>query len=132
MLAERLKAEAVFVHACEPSRRSRFGQTPGGASHRADRRIQKAVSASRADQIVRDRIIFPGDPVEVILDQAKSVKADLIVMGTHGRRGMSRLMLGSVAESVVRRAGCPVLTVKAGVRERPEASKGMRRAPAPR
>jgi nucleotide-binding universal stress UspA family protein len=132
MLAERLKGEAVLVHACEPSRRSRFGQTTGAASHRADRRIQKAVSASWADQIVRDRIILPGNPVEVILDQAKSVRADLIVMGTHGRRGMSRLMLGSVAESVVRRAGCPVLTVKAGVRERPEASKGMRRGPAPR
>lgn len=96
MLAERLKGEAVLVHACEPSRRSRFGQTTGGAGHRADRRIQKAVSASRADQIVRDRIILPGNPVEVILDQAKSVRADLIVMGTHGRRGMSRLMLGSV------------------------------------
>jgi nucleotide-binding universal stress UspA family protein len=47
-----------------------------------------------------------------ILKLAEEWKADLIVMGTHGRRGISHLMLGSVTERVVRRAICPVLTVK--------------------
>jgi nucleotide-binding universal stress UspA family protein len=48
-----------------------------------------------------------------ILRLAEEAKADLIVMGTHGRTGLSRLVLGSVAEQVVRKARCPVLTVKA-------------------
>lgn len=52
-----------------------------------------------------------GDPRGTIVDQAVSTKADLIVMGTHGRRGFKRLLLGSVAEAVLREAPCPVLTV---------------------
>ena len=52
-----------------------------------------------------------GDPQTVIVDQAVSKKADLIVVGTHGRRGFKRLLLGSVTEAVLREAPCPVLTV---------------------
>jgi nucleotide-binding universal stress UspA family protein len=52
-----------------------------------------------------------GDPQATIIDQALSTKADLIVMGTHGRRGFKRLILGSVTEAVLREAPCPVLTV---------------------
>jgi nucleotide-binding universal stress UspA family protein len=53
-----------------------------------------------------------GDPVGEILRVAGEIRCDLIVMGTHGRRGLSRLLMGSVAEQVVRRANCPVVTVK--------------------
>ncbi len=52
-----------------------------------------------------------GDPQGAIIDQAISKRADLIVMGTHGRRGFKRLLLGSVTEAVLREAPCPVLTV---------------------
>jgi nucleotide-binding universal stress UspA family protein len=52
-----------------------------------------------------------GDARTVIVDQALTTKADLIVMGTHGHRGFKRLMVGSVTESVLREAPCPVLTV---------------------
>ena len=52
-----------------------------------------------------------GDPQTTIVDQAISKKADLIVLGTHGRRGFKRLLLGSVTEAVLREAPCPVLTV---------------------
>jgi len=52
-----------------------------------------------------------GDPQATIIDQTLSKKADLIVMGTHGRRGFKRLLLGSVTEAVLREAPCPVLTV---------------------
>jgi len=52
-----------------------------------------------------------GDPQTTIIDQALSNRADLIVMGTHGRRGFKRLLLGSVTEAVLREAPCPVLTV---------------------
>jgi nucleotide-binding universal stress UspA family protein len=50
---------------------------------------------------------------EGILAAAADEQADLIVMGTHGRGGLSRLLMGSVAEHVLRKAPCPVLTVKA-------------------
>jgi nucleotide-binding universal stress UspA family protein len=53
---------------------------------------------------------------EVILSYAEEMGADLIVMGTHGRRGPARLLLGSVAEAVTRNALCPVLTVRADAR----------------
>ena len=52
-----------------------------------------------------------GDTPRTIIDQALSTGTDLIVMGTHGRRGFERLLLGSVAERVLREALCPVLTV---------------------
>jgi nucleotide-binding universal stress UspA family protein len=77
-----------------------------------------ASAAAQAGRYVVERTAASGNPIEVILAEAKRVTADLIVMGTNGRRGMSRLALGSVAESVVRRAGCPVLVVKAGMKPR--------------
>lgn len=53
-----------------------------------------------------------GDPVETILRVAREANCDLIVMGTHGRSALGRLLLGSVAEQVLRKASCPVLTLK--------------------
>jgi nucleotide-binding universal stress UspA family protein len=52
-----------------------------------------------------------GEAHDVILQVAEEVHADLIVMGTHGRHGIRRLLLGSVAEAIVRTASCPVLTM---------------------
>ena len=54
----------------------------------------------------------PGDPATAIVEFAKGGAYDLVVMGTHGRTGISHALLGSVAEKVVRRAPCPVLTVR--------------------
>lgn len=59
-----------------------------------------------------DYQLLDGDPAERILEMARSLPADLIVMGTHGRTGLERLVVGSVAEHVLRHASCPVLTVK--------------------
>ena len=52
-----------------------------------------------------------GDASTTIVDEALTTRADLIVIGTHGRRGFKRLLLGSVTESILREAPCPVLTV---------------------
>ena len=57
-------------------------------------------------------VLETGQPVEEILRVAKESHVDLIIMGTHGRRGLKRMLLGSVAERVMREAPCPVLTVK--------------------
>jgi universal stress protein A len=53
------------------------------------------------------------DTAHGIIEAAKTVKADVIVMASHGRRGLKRLLMGSVAESVMRTAECPVLLVRA-------------------
>lgn len=53
-----------------------------------------------------------GEPVESLLQLAEKEHADMIVIGTHGKTGMKRILMGSVAEDVVRRARCPVLTVR--------------------
>ncbi|HID98572.1 MAG TPA: universal stress protein [Thermodesulfobacteriaceae bacterium] len=52
-----------------------------------------------------------GDAVEQILKEADNIGADLIIIGTHGRKGLEKIMFGSVAEGVVKRAECPVMTV---------------------
>jgi nucleotide-binding universal stress UspA family protein len=57
-------------------------------------------------------MLLMGDPTEAIVRLAKTECADFIVMGTHGRTGLSRIFLGSVAEAVVRRAPCPVLIAR--------------------
>jgi universal stress protein A len=56
--------------------------------------------------------IEPGEPSDTILRLARDGGVDLIVMGTHGRTGLSRLLIGSVAEAVLRRSTCPVLTLR--------------------
>jgi len=60
--------------------------------------------------------IAEGEAPTEILRVAESVKCDLIVMGTHGRSGLGRLLSGSVAEEVTRRASCPVLAVKSPIK----------------
>jgi len=56
-------------------------------------------------------VLVHGTAYKEIVEKAKEAEADLIVIGTHGRTGMEHLLLGGVAEKVVRLAGCPVLTV---------------------
>jgi nucleotide-binding universal stress UspA family protein len=61
---------------------------------------------------VEHRLELGPDPVTEILRVAEGEHCDLIVMGTHGRTGLRRILMGSVAENVMRRAPCPVLTVR--------------------
>jgi universal stress protein A len=70
--------------------------------------------AERYRSLVRigEVLLKTGDARDMIDEAAEQVSADLIVMGTHGRRGFSRALLGSIAEAVVRTAPCPVLTIR--------------------
>jgi universal stress protein A len=63
--------------------------------------------------------VYTGPTAKAIADYAKSAAIDLIVMGTHGRGGMAHLVMGSVAERVIRTAPCPVLTVRTATAEQP-------------
>jgi len=78
-----------------------------------------------------ERRVLKGDPAHEILRFAEQENVDLIVMGTHGRRGLSRLVMGSVAESVLRRAKCPVLTVRQPVVTLSETSVAQASATSP-
>jgi nucleotide-binding universal stress UspA family protein len=73
---------------------------------------QIADARRRAGDELGEVMLRTGDARDVINQVATELHADLIVMGTHGRRGVSRALLGSVAETVVRSAPCPVLTIR--------------------
>ena len=64
-----------------------------------------------APGVTIEAVVREGNTAGEILDQAATMKADLLVIGTHGRSGFERLLLGSVAEKVLRKATCPVMTV---------------------
>ncbi len=66
----------------------------------------------QAPAVAVEHRLEQGDPTIGILQVAQETGCDLIVIGTHGRTGLGRLLLGSVAEQVLRKAPCPVLTVK--------------------
>jgi nucleotide-binding universal stress UspA family protein len=73
--------------------------------------------------------LLEGDPITMILKLAEDVKADMIVMGTHGSSGLMRLLVGSVAEGVMRKAPCPVLTVRGPFRLAPNRAPAEATAP---
>ena len=95
----------------------------------ADRHKQAKVLLDRAAQKLRkaglkpsERIEF-GDPKSCILDAADSWRADLIVLGSHGLRGLSHFLLGSVSEAVMRHAKCSVTIVRTPAKSAAKASK---------
>lgn len=79
---------------------------------RLESRLSELAAALHSQGLTAEPVIHGGVPADSILDWALQQEPDLIVMGTHGRRGVSHLVSGSVAEAVLRRAPCPVLTVK--------------------
>jgi universal stress protein A len=78
----------------------------------ARKRLDDAVKACAAMQVAATTQVLVGPPASRITGEANDCGTDLIVMGTHGRTGFAHLMLGSVAERVLRSAQCPVLTVR--------------------
>jgi nucleotide-binding universal stress UspA family protein len=74
--------------------------------------LQKVADPRRPLVNIGKVVVKSGDARDSILESAREVDADLIVMGTHGRRGLTRFVVGSVTEDVLRRAPCPVLAVR--------------------
>ncbi len=91
---------------------------------RSSRRMLARLQQRYAKRRVKLRALLQvGTAHQAIVDTARKLKTDLIIMATHGRTGVSHLLLGSVAEHVVRRASCAVLTVRPKARSRAGARK---------
>ncbi len=106
-------ANVLVLHVCPPPLARDavvMGRQADGCHEELWQRLRR-FQAPGLTACVRHRLV-EGEPVAEILRAARAWNCDLIVMGTHGRTGLPRLLLGSVAERVLRQAPCPVLTVK--------------------
>ena len=81
------------------------------ARQHARTQLDRLVARARAARVRVTPLLVEGSPAEQIVRVARGRRADMIVMGTHGRTGLARLFMGSVAERVIGTASCPVLTV---------------------
>lgn len=113
-LADRFHARLTLLHVLQlPRTALALGlEVPEEQLHANARRNLEAVKARvgrRHPDVVS--VVVPGEPWSKIVELAKSLDADLIVMGTHGRHGLPRMFLGSVAERVLRASPVPVLAV---------------------
>ena len=75
-------------------------------------RLQELVPENPDKDIQIERLVVRGAPAKMIASQARKRATDLIVVGTHGRTGLARMLLGSTAESLLRQSPCQVLVVK--------------------
>jgi len=113
-LAGRLGARLLIVNVLEKRRLT------GGGSHdrvdqaRAEREtlLVKIVRSARDAGVKAEFLVWDGDPGDSIAAAAEAEQADLVVVGTRGRSGAERMLLGSVSDHVVRHAECPVLVVR--------------------
>jgi len=89
--------------------------------HASSREYMDTLNKRLAESgIAVETVIEPGDPAEVILDQAQKLSVDAIVMSTHGRSGLSRWLFGSVTQKVLNAMPCPVFVVPGLVKEKAE------------
>jgi nucleotide-binding universal stress UspA family protein len=117
-LARERGATLLIVHVEEPPHAYGAGEMYYGIPEPAREDLKQMldkVEPSGAPLSIERRLVT-GDPAATIARLAEEEHVDLIVMGTHGRTGLMRLLMGSVAEAVVRRASCPVMTFKQGAR----------------
>lgn len=77
----------------------------------AEKAMEEFVKKHFSDMPEVNQIIIKGDVVEKIIETGEKVKADLIIIGTHGRKGLDRILFGSVANGVVKHSPIPVLTI---------------------
>lgn len=119
-LARRYGASLIVAHVVEPVA---WPVSPEGlmlapadvlatTRRELDTSLADACAAIQKSGIPAQAALLDGTPAAEIAALARRSDADLIVMGTHGRRGVSHALLGSVAEKVLRTAPCPVLTVR--------------------
>ena len=117
-MAEEYKTTLHVVHIVEPIHPSVRNYVPDFEAFqkqmmdRATEDLQSAVPQSIKDRIKVEEHLEIGHPHHTIVDKAKELGVDVIVIATHGRTGLGHVLLGSVAEKVIRHAPCPVFVVR--------------------
>jgi nucleotide-binding universal stress UspA family protein len=113
-------AKVVVLHVAVPTPVVSYGELvvePDAAEHVEQLWTALKQIRSPSPEVKLEHRLEEGFAASEILRVADELQADLIVIGTHGRTGLGRLLMGSVAEQVVRKAVCPVLTVKGPLTE---------------
>jgi universal stress protein A len=119
-LAGRMGTRLLVINVLERRRLSGVGSHDRDDQARAEREqaLLPLIRRARNAGAQAEYIIWPGDPGSGILAAVEAEQVDLLVVGTRGRDRAGRLLLGSVSDHLVRRAGCPVLVVRARQPER--------------
>jgi len=115
-LAHDLGADLLVLSVIDPSSSRHSGRVGDRIDQlRAGREVaaQGLVSRGRESGVRVSFLIWEGTPGEAIVDVATSEEVDMVVVGSHGRGSVGRILIGSVSEHVVRHAPCPVLVVRA-------------------
>jgi len=111
-IARRHGSKISLVHVIPPESDSFIPEIPGERQrHEAERQLENMATRSELNQVPHETLLRTGSVWSVLSAVIHRQDTNLVVLGTHGRSGLKKLVLGSVAEEVVRRAGCPVLTV---------------------
>lgn len=118
-LAKSFSAHLLLLHLVEPVYTTAIagdslelvGQLESRIEEDAQKKLQEISNQVKYEKI--EALVLRGRAFSGIIETTKEKTIDLIVMGTHGRSGLSHLLMGSTAEKVVRKSSCPVLTVKA-------------------
>jgi len=119
-LAKNEAAALVITHACQELVPMELGYAPPAVHDEweeklregIEKKLQPMVERALQEGVDARSLVVTGFVDEAIVEAARKNRADLIVMGTHGRRGATRLLLGSVATRVIATAECPVMTVR--------------------
>jgi nucleotide-binding universal stress UspA family protein len=113
-LARDYRAELVVAHAIAPTHVFAPDGIVSGSPTEDRLEVHAQLGRLRPTDpsVSVDYRAIDGEPTDALLKLAREIGADLIVMGTHGSGGLMRLLMGSVAESIMRKAPCPVLTVR--------------------
>jgi len=106
------RAKIYLVHVIPLGSNSLIPAIPSDRlRHEAERELETLSSRSELKQIAHETVLRAGSVWSVLSPVIREQNIELVVLGTHGRGGLKKVVLGSVAEEVVRRAGCPVITV---------------------
>lgn len=114
VLAGQDGGSVIFLHVVEPVTSFGSGHSPYAMPTFDTMEVTSQLEEFKPtlEDVACEHILVKGDPADQIVRVAEQKKVDLIVLGTHGRTGLTRMLMGSVAERVVQRAKVPVLAIK--------------------
>lgn len=119
VLAKDTGAKLIIVHVEESPQVYTGGEFYYGVPEPAQEDLERMLGEIKPTypEVEYEHRLVTGTPAGAIVKLAEDENVDMIIMGTHGRTGLARMLMGSVAEAIVRKAKCPVLTYKPSAKE---------------